>query len=84
MKLGAWNLIKLKLFLKKENMLNIKKRYLTNENNQPVAVQVDIETFEKIEQIIEDYALAQLIEENNPKENLTLEEAKAHYDKMRK
>lgn len=65
-------------------MLNIKKRYLTNEDNQPIAVQVDIETFEKIEQIIEDYALAQLIEENNPKENLTLEEAKAYYDKMRK
>ena len=65
-------------------MLNIKKRYLTNENNQPVAVQVDIETFEKIEQIIEDYALAHLIEENNPKENLTIEEAKAYYDKMRK
>jgi hypothetical protein len=65
-------------------MLNIKKRYLTNEDNQPVAVQVDIETFEKIEQILEDYALAQLIEENNPKENLTLEEAKVYYDKMRK
>ncbi len=65
-------------------MLNIKKRYLTNENNQPAAVQVDIETFEKIEQIIEDYALAQLIEENNPQESLTLEEAKACYDKMRK
>ena len=65
-------------------MLNIKKRYLTNENNQPVAVQVDIKTFEKIEQIIEDYALAQLIEENNPKENLTLKEAQAYYDKMGK
>lgn len=65
-------------------MLNIKKRYLTNENNQPVAVQVDIKTFEKIEQIIEDYALAQLIEENNPKENLTLKEAQAYYDKLRK
>ena len=65
-------------------MLNIKKGYLTNENNQPVAVQVDIKTFEKIEQIIEDYALAQLIEENNPKENLTLKEAQAYYDKMGK
>lgn len=65
-------------------MLNIKKRYLTDENNQPVAVQLDIETFEKMEQILEDYALAQLIEENNPQENLSIEEAKAYYGKLRR
>ena len=65
-------------------MLNIKKRYLTDENNQPVAAQLDIETFEKMEQILEDYALAQLIEENNPQENLSIEEAKAYYGKLRR
>jgi acetyl-CoA carboxylase beta subunit len=65
-------------------MLNIKKRYLTNENNKPVAVQIDIETFEKMERIIEDYALTQLMEENDPEDNLSLEEAKAYYDKLRK
>lgn len=65
-------------------MLNIKKRYLTDENNQTVAVQLDIETFEKMEQILEDYALAQLIEENNPQENLSIEEAKAYYGKLRR
>lgn len=65
-------------------MLNIKKRYLTDENNRAVAVQVDINTFEKIEQILEDYALAQFIEENKQEENLTIEEAKEYYNKLKK
>lgn len=62
-------------------MLKIKKTYLTDEHKRPVAVQVDIETFEKIEQLLEDYALAQLIKENDPMENLSLNEAQAYYRK---
>lgn len=63
-------------------MLNIKKLYLTDENQRPVAVQVDIHDFEKMEQIIEDYALGRFIEENDPKENLSLNEAKEYYRKF--
>ncbi len=65
-------------------MLKINKKYLTDENNRAVAVQVDINTFEKIEQILEDYALAQFIEKNTPEENLTIEEAKEYYNKLKK
>ena len=65
-------------------MLNIKKKYLTDEKKRPVAVQVDIKTFEKMEQLLEDYALGQLIEENNPDENLSLEEAEKYYPKLKK
>lgn len=65
-------------------MLNIKKRYLTDENNRVVAVQIAINTFEKIEQILEDYSLAQFIEENKQEEYLTIEEAKAYYNKLKK
>jgi hypothetical protein len=36
--------------LKKKKMHPIQKKYLTDENRKPVAVQVDIQTFEKIEQ----------------------------------
>ncbi len=60
-------------------MLKIKKKYLTDEKNRPVAVQVDIKTFKHIEQVLEDYALGQLIEENDPDESLTLNEAKEYY-----
>lgn len=50
-------------------MLKIKKKILTDEKKRPIAVQLDIKTYEKIEQLLEDYALGQLIEENNPAEN---------------
>jgi hypothetical protein len=65
-------------------MLNIKKLYLTDENQRPVAVQVDIQDFERMEQIIEDYALGKFIEENDPAENLSLNEAKEYYGKLKK
>ena len=65
-------------------MLDIKKTYLTDEKKRPVAVQVDIETFEKMEQLLEDYALAHFIQENNPGENLSLNEAQEYYRKLKK
>ena len=69
--------------MKNKNMLNIKKTYLTDEKKRPVAVQVDIETFERMEQLLEDYALGQFIEENNPAENLSLNESKEYYRKLK-
>ena len=65
-------------------MLKIKKRYLTDENKNPVAVQLDIKTYEKIEQLLEDYALGKFIEQNDPVDNLSLQEAKEFYRKLDK
>lgn len=65
-------------------MLKIKKKYLTDENNRAVAVQLDIKTFERIEQLLEDYALGQLIEENEPNDTLSLNEAEEYYKKLKK
>jgi hypothetical protein len=65
-------------------MLEIKKLVLTDDKKRPVAVQLDIKTFNKIEQLLEDYALGQLMEENDPSENLSLKEAKEAYRKMKK
>jgi hypothetical protein len=64
-------------------MLKIKKTYLTDEKNRPLAVQIDIKTFERMEQLLEDYALGRLIEENDSGENLSIEEAKAYYKKLK-
>jgi hypothetical protein len=47
-----------------------------------VAVQVDIQTFEKIEQLLEDYALGQFIEENDPDEILSVAEAREYYNSL--
>ena len=65
-------------------MKNIKKLYLTDENQMPVAVQIDIHDFRKIEQIIEDHALGKLIEENDPGDYLSLNEAKEFYNRIKK
>jgi len=62
-------------------MLKIKKKYVIDEKKRPFAVQVDIETFERIERLIEDYALGQFINENNSSDDMTLEEGKAYYQK---
>ena len=65
-------------------MLELKKRYVTDENNQPIAVQIDLVTFEKLERIVEDHGLAKLIQENDPEEGLSLEDAKLYYSKLSK
>jgi len=63
-------------------MLEIKKTYVTDSKKRPVAVQVDIQTFEKMEQLLEDYALGQLIEENDPEDVLSVAEAKTYYESL--
>ncbi len=65
-------------------MLAINKRYIIDEKNRKVAVQIDIETFERIEQVLEDYALGELIKENRPEDKLSLEEAKTLYNSLKK
>ena len=63
-------------------MLEIKKTYVTDSKKRPVAVQVDIQTFEKIEQLLEDYALGQLINENDPEDLLSVAESKTYYESL--
>jgi hypothetical protein len=55
----------------------IKKKYIVDENNKKVAVQIDIDTFNKMEKINEDYGLYKLIRESENDEKLSVEEAKA-------
>jgi hypothetical protein len=62
----------------------LKKKYIVNEQNRKVAVQLDIETFSKIENIMENYALYNLMLEN---ENDTLYDsktAKEYYSQLDK
>ena len=45
-------------------------------------LQIDIQTFGKIERLLEDYALGQLIEENDQGESLTVAEANEFYKSL--
>ena len=69
---------------KKYNMEAIKKKYIVDEDQRKIAVQIDIDDFEKIEQILEDYALGKLMQENDPSEDLDLQDAKNFYDQLDK
>ena len=56
-------------------MLEINKNYVLDSDRQPIAVQIPIAEFEKIEEILEDYGLAKLMDEVEGDEILGKEEA---------
>ena len=62
----------------------IRKQYIVDEKNRRVAVQVPIETFERLEEILENYGLVQLMKENEGGEVLGVNEAKSYYDSLEK
>lgn len=65
-------------------MLSIKKKYIVNESNEKIAVQLDIKTYEKLERLLEDFVIGEKIKENDLTESIELKEAKAQYKKLRK
>ena len=60
-------------------MLEIHKHYVLDENQNPIAVQIPLPEFERIEEVIENYGLAQLIDEAQDEERLTGKNAYNHY-----
>ncbi len=56
-------------------MLKINKNYVLDSNRKPIAVQIPIAEFEKIEEILENYGLAQLMDEVEDDETLSKEQA---------
>ena len=65
-------------------MIDLKEKYIINKQQKAVAVQLDIKTFKKIEEVLEDYALGKYMEETETDEKFTLEEAKEFYKKLPK
>jgi hypothetical protein len=59
----------------------IHKNYVLDENQQPIAVQIPIAEFERVEGIIEDFGLARLMEEAEDEDNerLSKDEALKYY-----
>lgn len=62
----------------------VPRKYIIDESNHRVAVQLDIETFEKMEEIIENYGLVQFMKEVEGEEPLAAKEAKHYYDTLKK
>ena len=60
-------------------MLEIHKSILVDENQKPVAVQIPIDEFERIEEVIENYGLSKLMDDVTDDEKLSVREAKQFY-----
>jgi len=58
--------------------MELRRQYIVDEDNQKVAVQLDIATFEKIENMLENYALVQQMNDDES-EVMTIEDAKKYY-----
>ena len=55
--------------------MGIKPQHIVDEQNKRIAVQLDIKTFDRIEEILEDKVLYQIMNENNTEESIEREEA---------
>jgi len=67
-----------------KGMNAIPRKYITDAKNQKQAVIVDLETFNRMESIIEDNGLAKFMEEAEEDEILSVHEAKKHYRSLKK
>ena len=65
-------------------MLEIHKKIVLDENQKPIAVQIPIEQFKRMEEVIENYGLAKLIDEVSDDDQLTVHEAKSLYRTLKR
>jgi len=64
-------------------MLELHKSIVLDENQKPVAVQIPIEEFERMEELIENYGLAKMMDEVADDEQLSVHEAKHLYRSLK-
>jgi hypothetical protein len=65
-------------------MFEIHKKIVLDEEERPFAVQIPINEFERLEEIIENYGLSKLIDEVKDDEKLSIEEARTHYKTLKR
>ncbi len=62
--------------------IDIKRQYVVTDDDRKIGVVLEIETFERIEELLEDCGLAQCMEEVEEEETLSLNEARQHHAQM--
>ena len=65
-------------------MIQLKPNYVTDNGNKKVAIQLNIKTYQKIEEILENYGLYHLMEDGPAGKAIKVDEAKAYYKKLKK
>jgi uncharacterized protein with ACT and thioredoxin-like domain len=66
---------------KEYKMLTLAKKFIVNDKNKKIAVQIPIDTYNRIEEVLEDFALGQYILEVKDEKTLTAAEARKFYGK---
>ncbi len=64
--------------------MQLQPNYIVDDHNHKIAVQLDIQTYEKITEALENYALFKFIEENKNDEKLSLKDAREYYNSIKK
>jgi len=64
-------------------MIKLHKNIVLDENQKPIAVQIPIMEFERLEEVIENYGLSKLIDEVADDEQLSVHEAKHFYRSLK-
>ena len=63
--------------------MKIHKDIVFDDNQNPIAVQIPLKEFHKLEEIIENYGLSKLIDEVNDDEQFSIKEAKEKYQSLK-
>jgi rubrerythrin len=64
-------------------MLELHKSIVLDDNQKPIAIQIPIEEFERMEEVIENYGLAKLMDEVADDEQLSVQEVKQFYRSLK-
>jgi hypothetical protein len=64
-------------------MMELHKNIVFDENQQPIAVQIPIAEFQRLEEVLENYGLSKLMDEVTDDEQLSIQEAKAFYRSLK-
>lgn len=64
--------------------MQLQATYIVDDNNQKIAAQIDIDTYNKIDEVLENYALKQFIDEGVNDEVLSINDAKNYYVALKK
>ena len=60
----------------------INRQYIVTDDGRKIRVVLDIETFERIEELLENCGLAQYMDEVEKEETLSVNEARQYYAQM--
>ncbi len=64
--------------------MQLQPNYIVDNYNHKIAIQLDIKTYEKIADALEDYALFKFMDENKDDKKLSLKDARASYASLKK